>query len=103
MMRRTSGSARGRRSSSRPQACGTLAWAVNQSRAVAPTASTLLRQRGANEHAGVDDVATNHARRYAIVGLQPVDPVGPERLAALAETHARGVRVCAGTRVVQEG
>ena len=64
----------------------------NQSLAVAPTASPLLQQRAANQRARiVDDMATEHARRYAVVGLQPVEPIGAARLAALAESRATGV------------
>lgn len=67
------------------------AWVINQSLAVAPTTSPLLQQRAANERARIEDVATTHARRYAAVGLQAVEPVGVERLAALAEAQASGV------------
>ena len=63
----------------------------NQSLAVAPTASPLLQQRAANQRARIDDMATEHARRYAVVGLQPVEPIGAARLAALAESRATGV------------
>jgi arsenite/tail-anchored protein-transporting ATPase len=69
------------------------AWVINQSLAVAPTTSPLLQQRAANERTRIDDVATTHARRYAVVGLQSVEPVGAERLGALAEGHASGVTV----------
>jgi arsenite/tail-anchored protein-transporting ATPase len=67
------------------------AWVINQSLAVAPTTSPLLQQRAANERARIEDVATKHARRYAVVGLHPVEPVGAERLAALAGAQASGV------------
>jgi arsenite-transporting ATPase len=67
------------------------AWVINQSLAVAPTTSPLLQQRAANERARIEDVATTHARRYAAVGLQAVEPAGVERLAALAEAQASGV------------
>jgi arsenite-transporting ATPase len=67
------------------------AWVINQSLAAAPTASPLLRQRAANERARIEDVASTHTGRYAVVGLQPVEPVGAERLAALAEAQAASV------------
>ena len=67
------------------------AWVINQSLAVAPTTAPLLRQRAGNERARIEDVTTNHARRHAVVGLQPVEPVGAERLAALAEAQPSGV------------
>ncbi len=64
------------------------AWVINQSLAVAPTTSRLLEQRAANERACIEDVTTTHATRYAIVGMQPVEPVGAQRLAMLAEAKA---------------
>jgi arsenite-transporting ATPase len=59
------------------------AWVVNQSLAVVDTTSPLLRQRAVNERARIHDVATTHAHRHAVVGLQADDPVGADRLAAL--------------------
>lgn len=67
------------------------AWVVNQSLAVVPTTSPLLQHRAADERARITDVATNHAARYAVVGLQAVDPVGAERLVAL--THVQPTSV----------
>jgi arsenite-transporting ATPase len=61
------------------------AWVINQSLAVTPTTCTLLQQRAANERAQIEHVVTQHARRCAVVGLQPVEPIGADRLAALAE------------------
>ena len=69
----------------------TWAWVVNQSLAVVPATSPLLQQRAASERVCIEDVSVNHARCYAVVGLQPVEPVGAERLAAL--TQASGVTV----------
>jgi arsenite-transporting ATPase len=63
----------------------TWAWVINQSLAVTPTTCTLLQRRAANERAQIEHVVTQHARRCAVVGLQPVEPIGAERLAALAE------------------
>jgi arsenite-transporting ATPase len=67
------------------------AWVVNQSLAVVPTTSSLLTRRAADERARIADVATNHAPRYAVVGLQAVEPVGAERLVAL--THVQPTSV----------
>ena len=60
------------------------AWIVNNSLAAAITDSTLLRQRALNEVPQIEDVATRHARRYAVVPLLAEEPVGVERLLALA-------------------
>jgi arsenite-transporting ATPase len=67
------------------------AWVVNQSLAVVPTTSPLLMRRAADERARIADVATNHAARYAVVGLQAVEPVGAERLVALTHVQPSGV------------
>ncbi len=67
------------------------AWVVNQSLAVVPTTSSLLTRRAADERARIADVATNHAGRYAVVGLQAVEPVGAERLVALTHVPPSGV------------
>jgi arsenite-transporting ATPase len=67
------------------------AWVVNQSLAVVPTTSPLLTRRAADERARIADVATNHAARYAVVGLQAVEPVGAERLVALTHVQPSGV------------
>lgn len=64
------------------------AWVINQSLAVAPTTSPLLLQRAASERALIRDVATTHARRYIVVGLRSVEPIGAEHLGALAEAPA---------------
>ena len=69
------------------------AWVINQSLAAASTTSPLLQQRAANERARLEDVATVHASRYAVIGLQPVEPVGTERLAALTEVQPSGITV----------
>ncbi len=67
------------------------AWVVNQSLAVVPTTSSLLTRRAADERARIADMATNHAGRYAVVGLQAVEPVGAERLVALTHVQPSGV------------
>lgn len=67
------------------------AWVINQSLAASSTASPLLQQRAASERACIHAVTTGHAGRCAVIGLQPVEPVGAERLAALAGTHTSRV------------
>jgi arsenite-transporting ATPase len=69
------------------------AWVVNQSLAVVPTTSPLLERRAADERARIAEVATNHASRYAVVGLQAVEPVGAERLVALTHVQPSSVAV----------
>lgn len=60
------------------------AWVINNSVAAAPVSSPLLRQRSANELAQIDAVATKYAARYAVVPLLKDEPIGVERLIALA-------------------
>jgi len=61
------------------------AWVINMSVAAAPAChSTLLQQRALKERAQIEKVAQQHAARHAIVPLQAEEPVGVERLAALA-------------------
>jgi arsenite-transporting ATPase len=67
------------------------AWVINQSLASSATTSPLLQQRAASERARIAEIAGQYARRYAVVALQAVEPVGAERLAALAETQPSGV------------
>ena len=59
------------------------AWIVNSSVAAAHPYSPLLRQRARNELREIDAVATQHARRHAVVPLLTEEPVGVERLRAL--------------------
>ncbi len=60
------------------------AWIVNHSVAAAQPHSPLLRQRARNELREIDAVVTRYARRYAVVPLLSEEPVGVERLRALA-------------------
>ena len=60
------------------------AWVINNSVAAAHPHSPLLRQRARNELREIDAVVTRHARRYAVVPLLSEEPVGVERLRALA-------------------
>jgi arsenite-transporting ATPase len=61
------------------------AWIVNGSVAAARPRSPLLRQRAGLERREIDAVASRHARRYAVVPLMREEPVGVERLLALAD------------------
>jgi arsenite-transporting ATPase len=64
------------------------AWIINNSVAAVQSSSPLLRQRAVNELAQIDLVAHTHAVRYAVVPLIQDEPVGVERLRALANCHA---------------
>ena len=61
------------------------AWVVNNSVAAARPQSPLLRQRAQNELREIDAVATQHARRYAVVPLLAEEPVGLARLRQLVQ------------------
>jgi len=65
------------------------AWIVNNSLAAAVTRSPLLRQRALNEVPQIEDVATRHARRHAVVPLLAAEPVGVERLLELVAGEVR--------------
>ena len=60
------------------------AWVINNSLAASAAQSALLRQRARNEWREIDNVTSRHASRYAVVPLCAVEPVGVERLLALA-------------------
>ena len=64
------------------------AWIINNSVAAAPPQSPLLRERAAHERREIDAVATQHARRYAVVPMMREEPVGVERLLELAKGHS---------------
>jgi arsenite-transporting ATPase len=64
------------------------AWVINNSVAAAHPQSALLRQRARNELHEIKAVATQHAQRYAVVPLLTEEPVGAERLRALANWKA---------------
>ncbi len=61
------------------------AWVINNSIAAASSDAPLLRQRAQNELREIAAVAQTHACRYAVVPLLQDEPVGVERLLALAE------------------
>ena len=60
------------------------AWVINNSVAAAGARSPLLLRRARNEGAEIDAVAHRHATRYAVVPMLQDEPVGVERLLALA-------------------
>lgn len=60
------------------------AWIINNSLAAASTTSPLLLERAANERKEISAVSTTHARRYAVVPLLPVEPVGKQHLLELS-------------------
>ncbi|WP_335339157.1 MULTISPECIES: arsenical pump-driving ATPase [Methylomonas] len=63
------------------------AWVINNSVAASTVHSALLRQRAANELPEIAGVAGRHAQRYALVPLLREEPIGLERLLALAGGH----------------
>ena len=60
------------------------AWVINGSVAAASPRSPLLCQRARNEQQEIEAVATQHARRYAVVPLMEVEPVGVQCLLDLS-------------------
>ena len=57
---------------------------INGSVAAASPRSPLLCQRARNEQQEIEAVATQHARRYAVVPLMEVEPVGVQCLLDLS-------------------
>jgi arsenite-transporting ATPase len=64
-----------------------FAWVVNSSLAPTGSMDPCLRQRIASELEQIDIVRSRHARRVAIVPWVTEEPVGPERLLAIARTR----------------
>jgi len=60
------------------------AWIINNSVAATPVLSPLLRSRAANEIREIANVAEQHAQRYAVVPMLKEEPIGVQRLQALA-------------------
>ncbi len=60
------------------------AWVVNNSVAATQVSSPLLLQRANNERGEIEQVATRHATRFAVVPLLQQEPVGVQRLQQLA-------------------
>jgi arsenite/tail-anchored protein-transporting ATPase len=63
------------------------AWVINNSIAATVVESPLLRRRATNEVREIQAVAQQHAHRYAVVPLLQEEPVGVDRLLALAGSH----------------
>ena len=63
------------------------AWVINNSVAATVVESPLLRRRATNEVREINAVAQQHAHRYAVVPLLKEEPVGVDRLLALAGGH----------------
>ncbi|HGY1050915.1 TPA: arsenical pump-driving ATPase [Aeromonas salmonicida subsp. pectinolytica] len=67
------------------------AWVVNHMLAPASVTSPLLAQRAYRQQPHIDAVKEVHAKRYAVVPLQAVEPVGVEALQALCHpVHRAG-------------
>ncbi len=66
-----------------------FAWIINGSLAAAGSRDPLLERRIAAELVQIDEVRRQHARRVGIVPWTPQEPVGPERLLALARHGGR--------------
>ncbi|MBL8443662.1 MAG: arsenical pump-driving ATPase, partial [Zoogloeaceae bacterium] len=60
------------------------AWVINNSLSASATTSPLLARRAAQEWPQIEAVRELHARRVALVPIQAEEPIGVERLAALA-------------------
>jgi len=58
-------------------------WIINSSLAAAETSQPLLRKRAQSEHEQIAKVRDTLSKRYAVVPIQAVEPVGVERLKGL--------------------
>lgn len=65
------------------------AWVINNSIAATTTQSPLLRRRAKNELREIEHVASEHARRYAVIPLMAEEPIGVERLLKLSKEQPR--------------
>ena len=61
------------------------AWVINNSVAASHPVSPLLQRRAGNELREINEVASHHASRYAVVPVLHDEPVGAARLRQLAE------------------
>lgn len=61
------------------------AWVINNSLSASTTDSPVLARRAAQEWPQIEAVREHHARRVALVPIQAEEPIGVDRLAALAE------------------
>ena len=68
------------------------AWVINSSLAAAGSGDPCLKQRIAGELEQIEIVRARHAQRIAIVPWMTEEPVGPERLLALARHGDTGSR-----------
>ncbi|MDO9598336.1 MAG: arsenical pump-driving ATPase [Azoarcus sp.] len=64
------------------------AWVINNSLSASATTSPLLARRAVQEWPQIEAVREHHARRVALVPIQAEEPIGVERLTALAEGKA---------------
>lgn len=62
------------------------AWVINNSIAATHTTAPLLKQRAHNEEREIQAVSQGHAQRLAVVALVKEEPVGIDRLLALAQS-----------------
>ncbi|NOS96863.1 MAG: arsenical pump-driving ATPase [Methylotenera sp.] len=60
------------------------AWVINNSVAATTTTSALLHQRALNELVEINSVAEQYSKRYAVVPMLKVEPIGVQRLLDLA-------------------
>jgi arsenite-transporting ATPase len=60
------------------------AWVINNSVAATSTTSSLLHQRALNEIVEIEAISKVHSDRYAVVPMMQDEPIGVQRLLALA-------------------
>lgn len=72
------------------------AWIINNSLGSSPLCHPLLQQRARAEQPHIDAVITAHCRRYALVPMQAIEPVGVQRLLALSTDPVPPLRPDAG-------
>ncbi len=75
------------------------AWVINNSVAAAHPRAALLQARAHNELAEIHAVASQHARRYALVPLQQCEPVGVARLQTLLGLDAARSEAAAASAI----
>jgi len=65
-------------------------WIINSSLAAAKTAQPLLRKRSRSEHEQIAKVRDVLAKRYAVVPIEALEPIGAKNLSALC--HSQNVK-----------
>ncbi|TLU83059.1 MAG: arsenical pump-driving ATPase [Chlorobium sp.] len=65
------------------------AWVVNNAVASGALHSPLLKQRELNERREIDRIATRYSRRYAVVPLLKLEPIGITQLLALSQSNVK--------------